>query len=193
MRTLCINNQDLGDIVSIDTYQMFRGDSADEMLMSIYNNEHGTDYWYDNFEWEYDHKQIVKDLANASRKFHLDNTLGPVVKNIGEIELTGSPKEYNFSTDYYECKWEIDEQALETFIERNQADFEQYYRDSGWAEHTEWREDDDPQKAENILIAKLAFYLQRLYENADSYNEYMWEVETDIYLDNTKMFCKEES
>ena len=193
MRTLYINNQDLGDIASIDTYSMFCGSTADEMLMSDYNNEHGTDYWYDNFEWEYNHEQIVKDLANASRKFHLDNTLGPVVKNIGEIVNTGSPKEYNFSTDYYTCNWEIDEQALETFIKKNQANFEQYYRDSGWAEHTEWRENDDPQKAENILIAKLAFYLKKLYGNADSYNEYMWETETDIYLDNTKMVCKEES
>ena len=187
-----INSQDLGEIGSIDTYQLFNGDSADNAYIEYYNDEHDTDYTYDNFEWSYDHKQIVKELAESSREWLLENVVGKVVVGIGEILGTYSPKEYNFTTDSWESEWDIDEKELSKYIETNAEKYKNWYNDNSWKEHIEWRDDADPQKRELEICAMLEFYLANEF-SADAYKESMWESEFDIYSENTEVVCLEES
>ena len=189
---LVINSQDLGTIGSIDTYGMFTGDSVDESLINLYNEEHGTDYGYNQFEWSHDHENIVKDLAECSRNWLVDNVVGSVVKEIGHIEGTFSPREYNFQTDSWEAEWTIDEQALADYIEKNKADYDAWYAQNSWKEHIDWRENDDPKKQELIILAQLQFYLEHEFDS-ESYNYYMWEMEFDIYAEHTDMECLEEN
>ena len=158
MKTITVNSQDLGDVATIDTYAMFKGDTVDEDLINWYNENHNTDYSYDDFEWDYDHAQIVKDLAKRRAEF-LENESPAIHKCVPTT--TGSPREYNFSTDYAMFEITYDEDIVENFIKENQEDYDRFYRDSGWYSHTEWRDDDDPHKAENIEISKLDYYLNK--------------------------------
>lgn len=187
-----INSQDLGEIGSIDTNNLFNGESADNAYIEYYNDEHDTDYTYDNFEWSYDHEQIVKELAESSREWLLDNVVGKVVLGIGEILGTYSPKEYNFATDSWESEWDIDEKELRKYIETNAESYKNWYNDNSWKEHIEWRDDADPKKRELEICAMLEFYLANEF-SADAYKESMWELEFDIYSENTKVVCLEEN
>lgn len=187
MKTLTINSQDLGDVATIDTYQTFAGDEADENLISYYNERHSTDYNYDDFEWGYDHAQIVKDFAERRAEFLESES--PVIHKCVPVS-TGSPREYNFSTDYAMFEITYDDDLVEKFIKENQEDYDRFYRDSGWYSHTEWRDDDDKQKEENTAISKLDYYLNKTIDHDTAYYA-VAEYEYEIYENNTKMTLKD--
>lgn len=187
MRTITINSQDLGEVGTIDTYQTFTGDQADENLISYYNEEHNTDYDYDDFEWEYDHAQIVSDLAERRSEF-LESESPAIYKCIPVG--TGSPREYNFSTDYAMFEITYDEDIVWGYIKEHKEDYDTFYRDSGWYSHTEWRDDDDPQKAENVEMSMLDYYLNKTIDHDTAYYA-LAEYEYEIYENNTTMTLKE--
>lgn len=186
MRTLTINSQDLGEVATIDTYCMFNGETVDDMLIEDYNEEHNTDYNYDDFEWDYDHAQIVKDLAERRAEFLESES--PAIHKCVSVS-TGSPREYNFSTDYAMFEITYGDDLVEKFIKENQEDYDKFYRDSGWHEHTEWRDDDDEQKEENIAISKLDYYLNKTIDHDTAYYA-LADYEQEIYENNTKMTLK---
>lgn len=187
-----INNQDLGEIATIDTYQQFTSGAAEDCLIEDYNREHDTDYIYDNFDWKYDMNKVTADLANASWQWLVDNVVDDyVVKEIGHIEGSFSPTYYNYQTDSWEAEWVIDEKALYKYIEYHKQDYETYCRDSNWVEHIEWRDEDDPKKQELTILSMLDYYLNHEFD-VDSYFGYMYDISFDSYLDNITMECLEE-
>lgn len=186
MKTLTINSQDLGEVATIDTYQTFAGDQADENLISYYNEEHNTDYNYDDFEWDYDHQSIVSDLAKKRSEFLESES--PAIHKCVPVS-TGSPREYNYSTDYAMFEITYDDDLVEKFIKENQEDYNKFYRDSGWYSHTEWRDDDDKQKEENMAISKLDYYLNKTIDHDTAYYA-LAEYEYEIYENNTTMKLK---
>lgn len=187
MKTLTINSQDLGDVATIDTYQTFTGDQADENLISYYNEEHNTDYDYDDFEWDYDHAQIVKDFAKRRAEFLESES--PAIHKCVPVS-TGSPREYNYSTDYAMFEIDYDDDLVEKFIKENQEAYDKFYRNSGWYSHTEWRDDADEQKAENIEMSKLDYYLNKTIDHDTAYYA-VAEHEYEIYENNTTMKLKD--
>ncbi len=186
MTIIEVNSQDLGNAATIDTYGMFNGETVDDMLIEDYNEEHNTDYNYDDFEWEYDHAQIVSDLAEKRSEF-LESEC-PAIHKCVPVS-TGSPREYNFSTDYAMFEITYDDDLVEKFIKENQEDYNRFYRDSGWYSHTEWRDDDDERKKENIEISKLDYYLNKTIDHDTAYYA-LAEHENEIYMNNTKMELK---
>lgn len=188
MKTLIINSQDLGDVATIDTYQTFTGDQADESLIDYYNEKHNTDYNYDDFEWDYDHAQIVKDLAERRAEFLKSES--PAIYKCVPVS-TGSPREYNFSTDYAMFEITYDDDLVEKFIKENQEDYDKFYQDSGWYSHTEWRDDDDERKGENIEMSKLDYYLNKTIDHDTAYYA-LAEDEYEIYGSNTVMILKDD-
>lgn len=189
MKTITVNSQDLGDAGTIDTYGVFDGNHADEMLINDYNEEHGTNYDYDDFEWDYNHDQIVKDLAELRAKTLEDDV--DVLQSVEVVE-TGSPREYNFSTDWADFEITYNEEAVEKYIKDNQEEYDKWYRNSGWYGATEWRDDDDKRKEENIEISKLDYYLNHeAYKTWDDTYYPVAEQESEIYYNNTKMELKE--
>ena len=189
---LTINSQDLGNIGTIDTYNCFTSSSAEDCLIDYYNQEHDTDYTYDNFEWDVDFSQVRDELASASKSWLVENVLGKIVKNIGEITGTFSPSYYNFQTDSWEAEWDIDEIELAKYIDNHKEDYGVWYRDSSWAEHTDWRDDDDPKKTTNTIIAMLGFWLKTEF-SSDYYMDYMYERSFEIWDENLTMTPIEES
>lgn len=187
MKTLTINSQDLGDVATIDTYNMFDGGDFEDELIEEYSKKDYKNYGYDDFKWDYDHAQIVKDLAERLAEFLESES--PAIHKCMPVS-TGSPREYNFSTDYAMFEIDYDDDLVERFIKENQEDYDKFYRDSGWYEHTEWRDDDDKQKEENIAISKLDYYLNKTIDHDTAYYA-LAEYEYEIYENNTKMALKE--
>lgn len=187
MKTITVNSQDLGDAGTIDTYGVFDGNHADDMLINDYNEEHGTEYNYDDFEWDYNHDQIVKDLAELRAGF-LENESEAIQKVV--TLRTGSPKFYNFSTDYAIYEVTYDENLVGKYVEENKEDYDKWYRDSGWYEHTEWMDDEDRRKEENIAISKLDYYLNKTIDSDTAYYA-LAEREDEVYENNTKMTLKD--
>lgn len=187
MRTLTINSQDLGDAATIDTYKMFNGETVDEVLIEYYNEEHNTDYDYDDFEWDYDHAQIVKDLAERRAEF-LESECNAIQKCVTTV--TGSPREYNFSTDYAVLEITYDETKVENYIKEHKDEYDSWYKESGWWSATEWRDDDDKCKEENREIARLDYYLNETIDHDTAYYA-LAEYEYEIYENNTKMTLKD--
>lgn len=189
MSTITVNNQDLGDAATIDTYNVYDGQHEDEYYIEWYNEEHHTDYDYDDFEWDYNHAQIVKDLAEL-RASALENDVD-IIHSVKVLE-TGSPREYNFSTDWATLEIDYDEDEVEKYAKDTKEKYDEWFKDSGWYYNTSWRDDDDPRKAENIRIAKLDYYLNT--KALPNFDDWYWSVaehESEIYSNNTKVTLKE--
>lgn len=184
MATILVNSQDLGDAGTIDTYTMYSGDGVDDQLIAEYNEEHHTDYNYDDFDWNYDHEQIVKALADLrAEALQRDVDIINYVKVLG----TGSPREYNFSTDWATFEIDYDEDAVEKYIKDTQEEYDKWYRDSGWYSATEWR-DDGPRKDEYRQTAKLSYYLNhKVYPQFEDWYYALADDEMEIYYENTTM------
>ena len=183
MKTITVNSQDLGNVATIDTYGTYNGELVDDEMIEHYNEEHRTDYNYDDFDWNYDHKAIVKDLAELRAKF-LENNCEAIEKCV--VKSTGSPMYYNYSTDYAMFEITYNEKLVNEFVEKNKEEFKSWYSESGWWSSTEWREDDDPRLEENREIARLDYYLNKTINYDDSY----WalaEREDEIYWEHTTM------
>lgn len=180
MTILKVNSQDLGRAASIDTYGLFDGGEVDSNLIEWYNEEHNTGYNYDDFEWDYDHKSIVKDLAERRAKY-LENDVD-VIHSVKVLE-TGSPREYNFSTDWATFEIDYDKDAVDTYIYDHAEDWSEWYRDN-WYSTIEWREDGD-YKDTLLEMARLNFYLDKWYDaNWKAYDP-LYEDEYDIYYEHT--------
>lgn len=184
MTTLKVNSQDLGEAGTVDTYAMYSGDDTDDMLINEYNEEHNTDYNYDDFEWDYDSKQIVKEFAELRAKIlESDDAINSV-----KVLETGSPKEYNYSTDWADFEIDYNERVVDDFChERESEKFSQYYGESGWQSTVAAKEDDDD-KDRLYKIAMLSFYLNnKAFPTWEDKHYPMFERESEIYWENTKM------
>ena len=181
---ITVNSQDLGLAASIDTYNQFTGGDIDDQIIQDYNNEHGTDYNYDGFEWDYDHAGIVKDLA-TERAALLEAEV-PAFKSV-IVKSTGSPREYNFSTDYAMLEIDYDEAMVEQFVTDNTDLWNEFYHDSGWWSQISWR-DDNEETRELIRMAKLNFYLDDFYRKHWYDYDPLYEIESDTYFEHTR--CK---
>ena len=101
--TIIIDNRDL-PVGSIDTY-----------------------YNYDDLD--VDMKTVIEDLAIASvnwLKCYLTGRPEGIVCNINGPQSTGSPKEYNYTTDHYTAAWTINQKRLEQFVEDRRERYEKF-------------------------------------------------------------------
>lgn len=181
---LTVNSQDLGHAASVDTYGQFTGSDVDEQIIQSYNDEHGTDYNYDDFDWEYDHANIVKDLA--TERAALLETEVPAFKSV-TVETTGSPREYNFSTDYAMFEIDYDEDMVEQFVTDNTDLWNEFYHDSGWWSQISWR-DDNEETRDLVRMAKLNFYLDDFYRKHWEDYDPLYDIEYSVYFEHTR--CK---
>lgn len=143
--------------VNVDTYQSFNGDSwVDSELEWI--NQEGVPSWlvdhpaaqraevqaeWDDFDWTYDHHAILWALSEAAS----DELVGagglaiPPIFHRVELLSVYSPREYNFATDSFNARWQVDTVALvEALDDIDVDDLEDWARDrwrsvSGFSSH----------------------------------------------------------
>ena len=188
MKTIVVNSQDLGDVGTIDTYQTFPGDAVCDNLVDFYNEDKGTAYTVDDFEWDFDIDQIVKDFAKLRAK-----TLEEDADVIQSVKVLGtySPKEYNYQTDSADFEITYDEQTVYDYIEEHAAEYTDWYRSSGWYRATEYI-DDEEYREKNREIARLDYYLNKILDHDTEYYA-VAEQEFDIYYNNVTMKLNKET
>ena len=168
---ITIDNRDLAH-VHIDTYQMFTGESAEEYERENMR-EDGREDW-ETVDIEYDHAQIVRELALASVEIVRSETARDgIVKNITLLN-SGSPRYYNYTTDWYTAEYEVNDDRLLEYIENNRdAILEIAY---GYDEYI-------VEGTLNLTHAGLCHYINSAIE-AQEYNALMWEKESEVYSNN---------
>lgn len=120
MKKIIINNKDL-DVITIDMYQTFDMDREAEIEIEAFNDNHGTDYEYDDLDINYDFEAYRDALAKASiecMEDQLEND--PIIKKI-ELISSQSPRFYNYTTDSYTASFKYDPKKLIQWI-RDHAD-----------------------------------------------------------------------
>lgn len=191
LKTIQINNHDLGDGATIDTYGMFENYSVVDMMIDDYNEENGVSLDYDDFEWTYDFKQIVAEIAEARAKELVEDV--DCIESI-KVLRSGSPEYYNFTTDWFVGEYVIDLDKLEKTISENKEKFEPWYQEH-WAITVENSRNDE-EKAECLIIAKLDFIINNIvhdnkYVCEEAFNN-LCEAVDEIYWNNITMERKTE-
>jgi hypothetical protein len=179
---ITLDNRDTENI-HIDTYAVLTGDRADEMTIVARENENRPadtpEYDYDSFDWTHNHKQIVEDFAKESIAIiwqAIANTdYAKIITNIEYIK-SGSPKFYNYTTDWYTATYTVDEKELDIYAKR--------HTDGVMAIAKTYVPYHEQPSLEDIQRATLCHILNNCI-TADDYNMAMWEKETEIYYENT--------
>ena len=176
-----IDNRDLA--YTIDTYGMFTGDSVAESEAEHYRDEFDLteDEWRE-IGFDYDHAGIVKDLASASVNILWNELKGAIVHDI-TIDKTGSPQFYNYTTDHYVANWTVDVDQLEAYIRNCKEEFDKFVSEEWEVKYTDAVMDHD---VETQTVIALDFWTRQILSE-DSYNEQMWEAESEAYFNNMEL------
>lgn len=178
-----IDNRDFTD-VHIDTYSMLTGESADEMMRE-YEQDNAREEKREPLEdIDYDMPAIRKGLALESISYLEDKIADAEVDNIiKKIELikTDSPRFYNYTTDWYVAEYEIDEKAMDSYIEAN--------TDAVQSILSTYTNRYDVNLVDNKYHAGVCHLINHTIDKED-YNMHMWEIETEVYYENME-FTKE--
>ena len=97
---------------TLDTYQTFTFENDEECLI----DEGKT---YDDYEWDYDCKGYLNDLAENLIVLLRDNILDDVITGINSDLKVSSPKQYNFDTDKIFIDFKVDQLKLDKYINDN--------------------------------------------------------------------------
>ena len=164
---------------TIDTYNTFTSDSHEELEMQNINEGRDTKLEYDGIEWIYDHKLAVELLSKNSIEFLLQEVDKNIIQDIKYMS-SGSPREYNFSTDSYDMSIDYNQEKLDKFISSNLEGYRAVVKKhttsySGYTAYHKYEE-----ALENNTF-KLAYYLDTLY--SDDYMDYMYENLDGVYME----------
>ena len=183
MKTLKVDNRDLN--FTIDTYGMFTGESSQEGEEEYYTEEYKlTEDEASQIDFDYDHPQVVKALANASVQLlheyfvqHGDGTVTAI-----EIEDTKSPQFYNYTTDSYSANWTVDEVKLKQYCIDNAPKYTEFVTEN-W--DYEFKKAIDEADEDTQLVIALDFYTRSEYDRED-YEMSMFEYESEAWTENMK-------
>ena len=176
---LTLDNRDLLH-VHIDTYQMLTGDNFTELELEYQCEELKNDkLTYDDFDWEYDHKQIVEDFAKASI-YIIEQGIkgedgGDCITAVEYVSST-SPQFYNYTTDGYIMTVTVDTKKINKYIDANHAAIVAIV---GGYNATVI-------STENMQHAAVCHIINNAI-TSDDYNMAIWESESEIYSNNTTM------
>ena len=175
MTNLLIDNRDT--LATIDTYQMFTGESAEEYERENMRENGREDY--DTADIDYDMPAIVKALARVSLGYTLEKVREYLnCKDVtATIIETGSPKFYNYTTDHYVYTPMLPDGILA-----------EYYADNIDACNTRLAGYDCNSQKENWQHATWCEIVDRAITQNDSlegnYNMAIWEEEMMCYYEN---------
>ncbi len=183
MKTLKVDNRDLH--FTIDTYGMFTGESSEEGEVEYYTEQYKlTEDEVGQIEFDYDHPEVVKALANASVQLlheyfvqHGDGTVTAI-----EIEDTKSPQFYNYTTDSYSANWTVDEDKLKQYCIDNAPKYTEFVTENWDYELKKAIEEADE---DTQLVIALDFYTSEEYDRED-YEMSMFEFESQVWAENMK-------
>jgi len=102
---------------TLDTYQTFTFENDEECLIDDGKT-------YDDYDWNYDCKGYLNDLAKNLIVLLRDNILDDVITAIDSDMKVLSPKQYNFDTDKIFIDFKVNQLKLDKYINDNIDDYE---------------------------------------------------------------------
>lgn len=157
------NSQDLGRACSVDLYQTYT-----------------PDYIEGNEDTSYDMDAVVRGMAEAVAE--LLPQYCPAITSVKVLE-TGSPKYYNYSTDWADYEIEYDEAEVRRWCELRQHAWSEWYQ--GWKSNIVYL-DEGEEKTYRMDLARLGCYINRqpdVGELRDRLYETMFEVYAEHIVD----------
>lgn len=109
---------------TLDTYQTFSDEDIETDLVQDYNERHRTDFDQHGFDFKYDHKGYLKELADNRLKLLKENILDDVILDIEDDGEPISPREYNFGTDKADNIFTVDVAKLDAYISNISKEYE---------------------------------------------------------------------
>jgi hypothetical protein len=107
----------------------FEYDNEDDDIQ-WYNETHGTDLLYEDFDWNYTERQqrISKQVCDIVEGLLSDENIYMTIN----FQKLVSPKEYNFTNDSINCEYVISQKEYDKiidYIKVNWLSFEEYIKD----------------------------------------------------------------
>lgn len=186
MRTITVDNRDT--LAHIDTYHMLTGESWQESEIDYQREQSNNDTLdYDSFNWELDHAAIVRKFAEYSLEYVIDQVkeyAGVVVQ--ATLKDTGSPKYYNYTTDWYIYDVEPTAELIDALKKHYDANKEtvntridsygpQKVEDGPYWVHAAWCD---------MVDKAISNDNTGIESSLDDYNTVMWEIESEVYTEN---------
>jgi hypothetical protein len=182
--------------ITPDTYGTFRCDSSDDLHLDWCREEAGMDLEWDDFDWEYDHRGILWDLAEECKDWLMQTLMEIGLESASNPSVVDvwSPREYNFTSDGFEVEFTCDPEELRGLT----ADFDvdewagEYYKSrDGFISFVTSRLQDDEMRDQydgEFRIEYLLF-MADIPEGSfhDQWLSYMDEAEYNIMSTHTKV------
>ena len=175
--------------ISPDTYHLFNGDYEDERTLEWYGEETGLDIQWDDLDWDYNHSEIVRDLAESCMNWIAATLMEAGLESVTDVKLldTWSPREYNFTSDGFEMEFTCDPEELRELTQDFDVDewAAKYYRSydgfmsfvTGRMNDPEWRAQYDGEfRIQSLLMAQ---------NESESWWLSVLEDVTEAYMNNT--------
>lgn len=174
---ITLNSQDTP--FTVDMYQTFTGEEHDDWRIEDYNEQNNTSLEYDDFDWKYDTKEILKWLSIASVEYIRDNILDDVILSVSEPSDFHSPKFYNYETDSYMATYTVDTDRLDEYLtEDNRERYEEFIGNNIEMFNSSKRDD-----------YLLMFYLKEVVDESE-YMIIMYDETVEAFLNHTEMTLK---
>lgn len=161
MAVIVANSQDLGRACTVDLYQTYTPPHED---------------YLENVSYDMD--AVVRGMAEAVAAELPHYT--PAITGVKVIE-TGSPKYYNYSTDWADYEIEYDAEAVGRWCDAHPKEWSDWL--DGWRDNIDWLDDDDPRKAHRMELARLGCYINH-QPDINAMVDGMYEISFEVYADN---------
>lgn len=149
---------------TLDTYGTFNFDGTDELILENAKEDNGgVEVSYDDFDWKYDTNGYLLALRQNLLKLLNANILDDVILKVEPEGDIVRPREYNFSTDWSNLVFTVNENALNAYIEAHKEAYDAEHlrdRDGFW-----WFGDE--------LQTRLNWYLSTVSEKTYTQEEYI--------------------
>lgn len=175
--------------ISPDTYGLFTPEHFENIEIQYASEVSGQDDLdYDDFDWEYDHPAIVRNISETIADAIVERLIENGLESATATEVidSWSPREYNFTSDGFEMRFTCDPKELRSLT----SDFNVeewvrgYYRScDGFFSYVPGRMRDDDWYAEYDGAFRIEYLLAR---EVDPYSDWwQWRVDealTDIHM-----------
>ena len=175
--------------IAPDTYHLFTSEHFENIEIQYAVEVSGEDDLdYDDFDWEYDHSAIVREIS--------ETIADVIVEKLVEIDLDSardadvkdswSPREYNFTSDGFEMEFTCDPKELRALTpDFNVEEWvkEHYCSRNGFISYVPGRMTDDKWYAEYDGAFRIEYLLSK---EVDPYSDWwqlrVYEALTDIHM-----------
>lgn len=153
---------------TLDTYSVFDlSEQCDYIMENIREDNPDREINEADVDFTFKNNEYLQTLASARLDLLRDNILDNVILAIEADGPATSPREYNFTTDTAWNNWTVDADALDEYIAKNIADYEENKLKSNTEWGFIWRGDEDQ--------TRLNYYLKtesvKKYGEKDSFFE----------------------